>query len=186
MSLAMASCATVPGSGEPLQSAFGPTTLHKAADGYELRNRQWVVTIDPVTGGARLAHAGGVPTDLADWVLPTFEPLAHSAPADGYLESRDVETWQFFGQSRDGAVGWRIVYCLYYNQLNVTYLVTNQTHQPVTGYVQLHGGKDIAIQPFNEDPTLNHPTAGQPARGDPCTLQPGERINFATRWTLGK
>ena len=179
--LAAMSCAAPPAA-TSVQSDYGPTTKSKSDRAYELLNRQLAAEIDETTGGVRLVRR--IDSKLPPFVVPTFTGSADSTPASGYIESRDEETWQYFGDSQDGKIGWRIVYCLYYNQLNVTYIVQNKSKEPLTGHVVLSGFRRVTIQPFNEDPSLNTVATTGTIRSDERTLKPDERINLATRWTF--
>lgn len=174
----LAGCAS---SMDGVQSEFGPAKMEKTGSGYRLQNRRITATIDEHTGqlGFR-SILTSLPDSESNCLFSTGEG---SAPVDGYVESRDAETWQYIGQSKDGQFGWRIVYCLYYDQLNVTYIVENKTKRPITGHIVLLNVW-APVQAFNEDPALNHFTPNRSLRSDERTLQPGERMNFATRWKL--
>ncbi len=171
------SCATRPAI-DSRQSTYGPTVKERAGNEYVLRNRRYSFSIMDEYGTVRVTDA-----KVFELVAPWFSP-DNFTPEGGYIESRDEETWQYIGDSSGGKINWRIVYCLYYDQLNVTYIVQNKSDKPVTGYIALPATQQIFIQPFNEDPTLNKPVADGSVRSDERTLKPGERMNFATRWTL--
>ena len=177
--LSLASCESTPPP-DPVQAQYGPTIMAKTNGHYTLVNRKLKVEIDEVTGSTSLAMLGS--TAPAEPLVPKFEPLADSNPVAGYVESRDDETWQYFGDSKDGRLAWRLVYNLYYDGLNVTYIVQNKTAQPITGYIALPTVKGVSIQPFNESQQFNQP--GGLIRSDNLTINPGERKNFATRWTV--
>lgn len=167
------------------QVAFGPTTKSKDSTGYVLRNRKLAVKIDEQTAAAILWPEYPMNTLVRpDRVVPSFSSQSDSSPIHGYVESRDEETWQYFGQSADGIIGWRIVYNLYLDSLNVSYIVQNNSKEPITGHVVLPSVEHVAVQPFNENSSLNAPVADGSIRSDEHTLKPGERISFTTRWTL--
>jgi len=117
-------------------------------------------------------------------VQPSMGGDYDTTPTDGYVEARDEETLQYIGQSKDGRFGWRIVYCLYYDQLNVTYIVQNKTAAPISGFIRLRNDGHVTIQAFDEEALLNVQAPDGSVRSDERTLKPGERMNFATRWTL--
>ncbi len=178
--LSMASCVS-PRIPDPLQAQFGPTLMQKSPGGYELTNRKLAAHIDEQTGAIALFRLG---SPAPAGVSPTFEPAAASSPQGGYIESRDEETWQYFGTSKDGRLGWRIVCCLHVNELEVSYIVQNKTAEPITGYVRLPAPPGVKIESFDEDPSLSGPRPDGSVRADERTLAPNERINFATRWTI--
>lgn len=178
--LLLSSCSR-PGS---IQSLYGPTVQVKLPSGYQLLNRKIAILIHDQNGFASRMSPGGCMSQFS--IFPTVGGDTETSPTDGYVEARDEETLQYIGQSKDGRFGWRIVYCLYYDHLNVTYLLQNKTPEPVTVVIRLSNAAYAAIQPFNEDPTLNATSADGSVRSDERTLKPGERMNFATRWKLDK
>lgn len=178
--LVLISCESAPI--EPVQAQYGPTKMAKSPLGYRLTNRGLKAEINQVTGSTSLVKL--TDAEAAEALTPSFSPMAESSPTAGYVESRDEETWQYIGQNKDGRLGWRIVYNLYYDGLNVTYIVQNNTNLPLTGHVQLPAAGRVQIQPFNESAELNSHNADGSVRSDERTLQPNERLNFATRWTL--
>jgi len=177
--LMLSGCAS---SMESVQSDFGPAHMEKKAGGYNLRNRRITATIDEQTGQLSFASiVTSLPFTKSNCLFSTGED---STPVGGYVESRDAETWQYIGQSKDGKFGWRIVYCLYYDQLNVTYIVQNKSREPITGHIILQHVSPVPVQVFNEDQSVNPRQSDGSLRSDERTLQPDERINMATRWTL--
>lgn len=166
------------------QSDYGPTLQRKSAMGYQLINRRIGIQINGRLGIARQISPNGLMGKLSVW--PSFSTSDDSLPVDGYVESRDEETWQYFGCSKDGKLEWRIIYCLYYDQLNVTYIVRNRTEDPIDGHICLRNDAHIAIQPFNETAELNAVSTKLHIGSDNRRLMPGERMNFATRWKLDK
>jgi len=178
--LMLASCASA--HLNSVQGEYGPTKPSKSSAGYVLSNRKMAVTIDETTGCATLALLDQKAS--VERVMPTFGSASDSSPTAGYVESRDEETWQFIGQSKDGKIGWRVVYCLYFDQLNVSYIVQNKTESPMMGCVQLHGSRPTSIHPFNEEHSFDALVRDGVIRSDEHTLKPGERMSFTTRWTL--
>jgi len=182
--LMLAACTSSP-IPQSAQSEYGPTTRRNSPQGYLLSNRQLGVSIDGFSGAARLYRLGSDSDfDAADVIIPKFARVDPCLPVQGYVEARDDESWQYIGQSGDGRLGWRIVYTLDVDALNVSYIVQNKSDALLVGYVVLPAVQHTMLQPFNEDNNLNAPAADGSIRSDEHTLKPGERISFTTRWTL--
>ena len=104
---------------QPISTTFdparipGPTRLAKVAEGYELTNTLYRVVIDDQTGNViywgfidqsrnMVFHRG---------IYATLTNLPDAVMHNGYIEKRDEQTWQFFGED-DNHISWRKIYCL--------------------------------------------------------------------------
>jgi len=191
----------------PLASMPGPTTMSRVAGGYELKNRTLRVVISEKTGdviywGAADANRNsvfrhGVYASLVDVPEETI---------DGYIEKRDDQTWQFFGQDKAHQITWRKIYCLEKGSLLASLIIANDGPTSLTTAIQLRGDFPnlritdhtpeqftghsaygaVSVHGWNEF----HPTpTSQPAlpvliQSDTKTLPPGERFAFTTEWKL--
>jgi hypothetical protein len=197
---------------QPISTTFdpahtpGPTHMAKVAEGYELTNTLYRVVIDDQTGDVifwgfvdqsrnMVFHRG---------IYTTLTNLPDAPIHDGYIEKRDEQTWQFFGED-DNRITWRKIYCLQGDSLFVSVMVANSRAEPVTTAIQINGELislhiehhdsemfsgsggygSIELRGFNEI----HSPASQPAlptllQSDTFGLKPGERQGYTSQWKI--
>jgi hypothetical protein len=208
----------------------GPTLASREASGYELKNRHVSVVIGDKTGDVVYWGSIDGSQNAALWagdssrlpalrvfidqiVAPSTEPATQPVMAlpgafelsnsDGYVEARDDQTWQYLGEDIEHQIGWRKIYCLDGDHLNVSMLVQNRRKVPVT--IQLALGDSavppkrawvsseifeteayqfiLHLQAYNEF----HGVAARPPYfllSDVHTLKPDERISWTMQWIL--
>jgi hypothetical protein len=183
----------------------GPTQLSKVLGGYQLLNRLYRVVISEQTGDVifwstdtesrnMLFHRG---------IYTTLTGLP-DAPPHGYIEKRDPQTWQFFGED-DNHITWRKIYCLSGEAMQVSIMIQNHRADSLTTAIQINGDLPslriqhhdpeqftgiggygtVSLQGFNE---FHSPTS-QPAlptllQSDTFHLKPTEWQSYTSQWIL--
>jgi hypothetical protein len=186
----------------------GPTLAARVPEGYELKNRHIRVVIDDKSGD--VAYWGSV--DGARNLL-TAQPVriielgpgatfieSHSV---GYVEARDDQTWQYLGEDDANKIGWRKIYCLNGDDLNISLLSQNRGEARMVCF-GLSGGNDFEPALVKQIPDTEH-FLGRSAFGtvqfhgfnenhnqlamppfllvaDAHLLRPGERISWTMQW----
>ncbi len=187
----------------------GPALMEKADGGYELKNRHIRLVIDGHSGDASyfgVAEGGGSALGPAGLAAVRF---SQAGGADGYVEKRDEQTWQFYGRDAEGAI-WRKIYCMEGDCVFVTYLIENQSGAGLEDHVLLWVDLDrptysvrlpalleaqtpagrLTMRGFVQQHDLSPTTASatrravDSMRGDTFTLKPGERASFTMEWKL--
>jgi len=167
----------------------GPTLTTRAADGYALANRHARFAIDAVSGDVCFAGQDGGKNELLAAVryFAAVGGEPRLSACDGYVEFRDDQTWQYFGEDAANGLGWRKIYCLDGDRLNVSCLVTNRQTNPVRVKLFLQtanfriAGQPVTLQTFNE---TNHDATPPPyaLASDWQDLQPGQRMSWTMSW----
>jgi hypothetical protein len=185
----------------------GPTLMKKVPGGYQLSNRLYRIVIDEQTGDVtfwgyvnearNMIFRRGIYLRLTG--LPDVSP-------QGYVEMRDEQTWQFFGEDANHII-WRKIYCLEGDSLFVSVLIQNNRALPLETSIQIDGdliglvishhdpelftGRGgyggVTLQGFNELPS----PASQPAlpvliQSDQFHLKPQERQGYTSRWAISQ
>lgn len=169
----------------------GPTLTTRAVDGYALANRHGRFAIDAVSGDVGFAGTAGAGNELPGVIryFAAVDEVPRISMCDGYVEYRDDQTWQYFGEDAANGLGWRKIYCLDGDRLNVSCLVTNRKSKAVRVKLFLKtdaftiGGRPVRLQTFNES---NHDAAPPPfaLASDWQDLQPGQRMSWTMSWSF--
>jgi hypothetical protein len=188
-------------------TTIGPTVMSKVDGGYQLINRRFRVVISDQTGDVifwgyvdqarNTVFHRGIFTSLTG--LP-------DAPIHGYIEKRDDQTWQFYGDD-DNHITWRKIYCLEGDSLLVSILITNNRPgpDPLVTAIQIKGdlislniahhdpelftGRGgyggVTLQGFNEYPApTSQPALPTLIQSDTFHLKPQERQGYTSQWKL--
>ncbi len=203
--LPVAPQAVVPPSAVVVPTGPGPTEMARVANGYELRNRDVRVVIDPATGDVVTWGTPAQPRNTVAGPRGIHATLANlpDVPPAGYVEKRDDQTWQFYGSDAN-RVTWRKVYNLDHDSLLVSFVIQNDRPTPLPAAVRVVGDlTDLRIAAHDPEQftgTGGYGTVslhgwniahGQPPpalpvllQSDMFTLQPGERQGYTTEWRL--
>jgi hypothetical protein len=202
---------SIPIAPQPISTTFdsdhtpGPTNMARVAGGYELTNKLYRVLISDQTGdvtfwgyrdGARnLTFHRGIYTTLT--ALP-------DSPIHGYIEKRDEQTWQFFGED-DNHIIWRKIYCLEYDSLFVSVIILNNRPDPLQTAIQINGelisprithhdpelftGQGgyaaVSLRGYNEFPApTSQPVLPTMIQSDTFHLKPQERQGYTSQWKI--
>lgn len=186
------------------QHLYGPTELSKVENGYELKNRVVRAVISETSGNVTYwgSASGGNNLLLPGGIFASVDSRPSSSV--GYIEKRDDETWQYFGDDADGFT-WRKIYCLQGDNLFVTYILQNRSKETREVRMNVRGefnsmkildrtsdrfeGRSrrgtVTMRAFNEkiDP-FEPPPLPVLLVSDTRSLKPDERISFTTQWTV--
>jgi hypothetical protein len=183
----------------------GPTVMSRVDNGYELRNRLFRVVISDQTGDVIFWGAVDQPRNMVfqRGIYTTLTGLP-DAPLHGYIEQRDEQTWQFFGED-DNHVTWRKIYCLERSSLLVSIMVQNNRPAPLVAAIQINadfvslrvqhhdpelfigvgGYATVEIKGYNEFRTVQTPPPLPVIiQSDTFYLKPQERQSYTSRWRL--
>ena len=169
--------------------------------GYQLLNRDLRVVISDQTGDVIWFGTADRKTNLGQLASAQCSTTAPDSKWDGFIESRDEQTWQFFGDS--GGLRWRKIYCLE-GKPSVC-----QLHRSERGEINrsLDGSRSSGDLPAGtllthdfEHCLVSAPTGVLSLRGwnlehdrtlvptpvwvasDPLSLKPDERLAYTTDW----
>jgi hypothetical protein len=183
----------------------GPTGMSKVAGGYELTNRLYRVVIADQTGDVTFWGFKDQPRNMISGrgIYTTLAALPES-PIHGYIEKRDEQTWQFYGDD-DDHITWRKIYTLEGDSLFVSILITNNRPENLTTAIQIdgdpislridhhdpelfqgHGGYgSLSLRGFNEFPApTSQPVLPTLIQSDMFHLKPGERQGYTSQWKI--
>jgi hypothetical protein len=184
----------------------GPTNMAKVADGYELTNRLFRVVISEQTGDVIFWGSTDKNRNMLGirGIFTALTGLPPSTPRGGYIQKRDDNTWEFYGED-DNHIIWRKIYCLDGDSLLVSIQIQNNRPDPLVAVEQLNGDLPglhithhdpellqgfidhtaISLRGYNEFPA----PASQPAMptlicSDTFHLKPQERQSYTSQWKL--
>jgi hypothetical protein len=190
---------------DPIPFGPGPTVQSRVAGGYQLINRDLRVVISDLTGDVTyFGVPKAEPNLIGDDGLRAIFNDSIAVPMTGFIEARDEQTWQFFGDDGNG-IRWRKIYCLEGDHLYASFIVQNTTTSPVAGRIAIIGGPHgptllkhdfehfdmttaggvVSIHGWNldHDETAQLPAAVRIA-SDVLSLQPDQRLGYTTDWHL--
>lgn len=200
----------IPVAPQPIQSALpqyttGPTELSKVAGGYELKNRLFRVVISDQTGDVIFWGLADHNRNLliGRGIYTTLTGLPDSPP-HGYIEQRDEQTWQYYGDD-DNHITWRKIYCLDRDSLFVSIMVENNRPQPLDAAIQIktnlpglhiqHHDPELLeasvdhtallLRGYNEFPApASQPASPTLIQSDIFHFKPQERQSYTSQWKL--
>jgi hypothetical protein len=126
----------------------GATLMADTPAGYTLTNHHLRLLIDTKTGDAISfgPARGGDPIGIAATRSGALRPT------QGYLEARDIETWEYLGNEIGSKISWRKIYCLDGDRLLVTYLIRNEGKVPIDTQIGIAPLPIAATQPASTQP----------------------------------
>jgi hypothetical protein len=183
----------------PIPFGPGPTVQSRVPGGYQLLNRDLRVVVSDQTGDVIWFGTADQNQLGPDGIRAVFDN-APDSKFDGFIEARDEQTWQFFGDA--GGLRWRKIYCLEGDHLYASFIVQNTGRSPVVGRIALTGDMPagallthdfehcvlnaaagiVSLRGWN----LEHDRTIVPApvwiASDPLSLKPDERLAYTTEW----
>ena len=183
----------------PIPFGPGPTVQSRVPGGYQLLNRDLRVVVSDQTGDV-IWFGTNDRNQLGKTGIRAVFDNATETKWNGFIEARDEQTWQFFGDN--GGLRWRKIYCLEGDHLYASFIVQNMTRSPVVGRIALTGdlpagtllthdfehcvvnaaGGVVSLRGWN----LEHDRTIVPMpvwiASDPLAIPAGERLAYTTDW----